>query len=83
MKKEVYEIVDLGFSVADAEGISFNYEKGNLLLVFKDWCEKLITVFFENALGFKFQDAEYFNSYLERFDSCCVVLHSQWLKQHE
>lgn len=83
MKKEVYEIIDLGFSVSDAEGISFNYEKGNVLLIFKDWREKLIKVKFENALGFKFQDAEYFNSNLERFGSCHVVLNSGWLKLHE
>ena len=49
------EIVDLGFSVADAEDIT---------------------------LGFKFQNAEYELSDIERFDSCHIVHDSEWLKEH-
>ncbi len=80
---ENYKIIDLGFSVADAEDISFGYESGDLLLSFTDWQDNKITVKFENALGFKYQDAEYYNSESERYDSCHIVENSEWLQLHE
>lgn len=76
------EIIDLGFSVADAEDIAFKYDGANLVLEFKDWQEKHVTIKCENTLGFKFQNAEYELSGSERFDSCHIVHGSEWVKEH-
>ncbi|MFC3153474.1 hypothetical protein ACFOEK_20705 [Litoribrevibacter euphylliae] len=79
---EVVEIVDLGFSVADAEGIKFKFDGVDLVLEFTDWREQHISIKFENTLGFKFQNAEYELSETERFDSCHIVHDSDWVKEH-
>ena len=80
---EKYEIIDLGFSVADADDIAYSYDSGVLLLSFTDWQEQTIKVKFENVLGFKCQDAEYYNSESERYDCCHIVHDSEWLKLHK
>jgi len=80
---ERYEIVDLGFSVADAEGISFGYNGDHLLLTFEDWMEKSVRVEFKNVLGFRFQEADYYNSNSERDDCCHIVRDSIWLQAHK
>lgn len=76
------EIIDLGFSVADAEDITFKFDGSNLILEFNDWQEKRIVIACENTLGFKFQNAEYELSRSERFDSCHIVHESEWVKEH-
>lgn len=79
---EVVEIIDLGFSVADAEDISFKFDGSDLVLEFNDWREQHISIKCENTLGFKFQNAEYEISDSERFDSCHIVHNSEWVKEH-
>ncbi|OMH26650.1 hypothetical protein [Motiliproteus sp. MSK22-1] len=76
------EIIDLGFSVADAEDITFKFDGADLVLEFNDWKEKHVTIRCENTLGFKFQNAEYELSGSERFDSCHIVHDSEWLEEH-
>ena len=76
------EITNLGFSVADAEDIKFEFDGADLFLKFKDWQEKPITIKCENTLGFRFQNAEYELSQSERFDSCHIVKNSDWVKEH-
>jgi len=79
---ETLEIVELGFSVADAEDITFKFDGSDLILQFNDWQEKKVVVKCLNTLGFKFQNAEYEISSSERFDSCHIVHHSKWLEEH-
>jgi len=79
MKQQI-EMVDLGFSVADAEGIQFRHDGDDLLLEFVDWKESNISVRCENAIGFKYQIGEYFISDTERYDSCHIVKNSEWVK---
>lgn len=76
------EIVDLGFSVADAEDITFKFDGADLVLEFSDWQGNHIMIKCENTLGFKFQNAEYELSESERFDSCHIVKDSDWVKEH-
>lgn len=76
------QIIDLGFSVADAEDIAFKFDGADLVLEFSDWQEKHIVIKCENTLGFKFQNAEYELSESERFDSCHIVHSSEWVKEH-
>lgn len=80
---EIYTVINLGFSVADANNISFRYDEGNLVLSFIDWTENKVSVKFLNTIGFRYQDAEYFNSENERFDSCHKVKNSKWLDLHK
>jgi len=53
------EIVDLGFSVADAERIKFQFDGEHLVLEFTDCREQLVSVKFENTIGYRYQLAEY------------------------
>ena len=76
------EIVDLGFSVADAEDIKFHFDGEHLILEFIDWQEQPISVKFENTIGYKYQLAEYWLSDEERFDSTHRVKDSEWVKIH-
>ncbi len=79
---ERFKIVDLGFSVADAEDVSMKYDGSTLFLTFTDWQEQIINVTFENTIAFKYQEAEYYLSDAERFDCCHLVENSEWLKLH-
>ena len=81
MSKKV-EIVDLGFSVADAEDITFKHDGADLVLEFNDWQENHISIKCENTLGFRYQAAEYEISDSERYDSCHIVHDSDWVKEH-
>ena len=79
---QTIEVIDLGFSVADAEDIAFKFDGSDLLVEFTDWQETRITIKCENTLGIKFQNAEYELSELERFDSCHIVHDSDWVREH-
>lgn len=76
------EIIDLGFSIADAEDIAFKFDGSDLVLEFKGWKEEQISIKCENTLGFKYQVAEYEIDESERFDSCHIVNESDWVKEH-
>ena len=76
------EIIELGFSIADAEDITFKFDGADLVLGFNDWQENHVQIKCENTLGFKFQNAEYELSESERFDSCHIVNESEWVKEH-
>jgi len=79
---EIIDISELGFSVADAEDITFSFDGSDLVLEFNDWQENHISVKCENTLGFKFQNAEYEISDSERYDSSHIVHDSAWVKEH-
>ena len=76
------EIIDLGFSCADATNISFQYKNEDLVLSFLDWQEKPVSIRCKNLLGFKIQRAEYYISNSERDDSSYLVKDSNWVKAH-
>ena len=81
---ETAEIVDLGFSVADAEEPKIEYEEASLLLSFTDWKEERMKVRFHDVSAFRWQEAEYYvDQENERFDSCHIISNSNWLKTHE
>ena len=80
--KQSAEIIQLGFSVADAESIQFSFDGSTLTLKFKDWQEKSIEVKCENTLGFKYQRAEYFISENESYDSAHEIKNSEWVASH-
>lgn len=79
---QVIEVIDLDFSVADAEDITFKFDGDGLVLEFYDWQENHITIKCENTLGFKFQKADYELFSSERYDSCHVVHDSEWVNEH-
>ena len=76
------EIVDLGFSVADAEDIKFNFDGDHLVLTFIDWRAKPVSVRFENTIGYRYQRADYWLSDNERYDATHIVQDSKWLNDH-
>ncbi len=76
------EIVDLGFLVADADAVAFQFDGEHLVLKFMDWQEQPMSVKFENTIGYRYQLAEYTLSEDERFDSSHVIHESEWLKSH-
>lgn len=77
---EKVEILDTGFSTADADSPEFTQEKGDLLLHYNDWQEKLATVFFVDTVAFKWQMALSLRDG-ERDDCCYKVLNSLWLQE--
>ena len=83
MSKETVVIFNPGFSVADAENVTYSYDGEHLYIHFVDWQENQIKVKCENTFGFKFQSAEYQLSEDERFDSVYLVYNSQWIEYHK
>ena len=76
------EVVDIGFSVADAEDIKFRFDGEHLILEFIDWREQPVSVKFKNMIGYRYQLAEYQLSDKERFDSTHIVKDSEWVRIH-
>jgi hypothetical protein len=62
--------------------VSFRLIGEHLILDFTDWREQPVSVRFENAIGFRYQLAEYTLSDGERFDSPHIVHESLWLTTH-
>lgn len=82
--KEKAQIVDLGFSVADAEDVSIDYKNDSVILSFNDWKEIPYSITFSGVSGFKWQEAEYMiDPENERFDETHKILNSNWIKQHQ
>ena len=80
MENEYTEIIDLGFSVADAEDPKFLYDGENLKISFIDWNNKSEQLLCSNVIAFRWQRAEYQIDENERFDSTHIVHNSKWLK---
>lgn len=74
-------IVDLGFIVADADRLTLSYEGEDLILRFRDWQERSVTVCFTETVAFSWQRAEEVAED-ERFDSTHVIDDSPWLAEH-
>lgn len=75
------EIIDPGFSTADANYPGFESSSGNLKVTFLDWQEQTINVTFKEVMAFKWQEAEQLLPN-EPYDGACKILNSEWLTQH-
>ena len=78
---EIANLIQPGFSTADAEYPEIHQEEGDVILRFKDWQEKNIEVFFADPIALKWQMAESFHDG-ERDDSCYEIVNSDWLALH-
>ena len=78
---QIANLIEPGFSTADAEYPEIKQEDGDLTLRFKDWQEKLVEVFFGDAIAFKWQMAESFLAN-ERDDCSYEIEGSEWLELH-
>src|SRR4051812_40143312 len=83
MTKPLAQIIDLGFSVADAESVQVSYENQTLSVSFVDWQEKPVACICRDTLAFRWQEAEYLLSDGERYDSAHEIIGSAWLRQHQ
>ncbi len=83
MSDEYTELIDLGFSVADAEEPIVEYNDDDLNVSFINWQEKKIGLSCSDTIAFRWQRAEYYIDKTERFDSTHIVHNSEWLKAHE
>lgn len=75
------QVIETGFSVADADYPDISMEEGDLLLRFTDWTGERIEVYFPDAIAFKWQMTESFIEG-EAFDRCHEIVNSHWLQQH-
>ena len=73
------ELIDPGFTTADAGYPSMSYDNGNLQLRFVDWRERPVLVTFHDVRRFEWSDEpdDYFDG--EPYDGTCVILKSGWV----
>src|SRR5262245_5016612 len=83
MTKPLAQIIDLGFSVADAGSVQVCYENQTLSVSFVDWQEKAVSFICRDTVAFRWQEAEYSLSDGERHDSTHEIIGSAWLCQHQ
>jgi hypothetical protein len=69
---------NLGFSVADGEGVALSFTGGDLLLRFVDWRETPIEHRFEEALAFRWSSRPTIET--PRDDETYEALESTWLQ---
>jgi hypothetical protein len=77
------EVVNLGFSVADAESPDHHLKGQVLTARFKDWREHPVTLVFPDVIAVRWQEADYYVDGGDRFDSTVVVHDSEWLAEHK
>jgi len=75
------EIIDPGFSTADADFPDIYIDEGDLILKFKDWQENQREVFFSDTVAFKWQMIETFIEG-EEYDRSHIIIESAWLSEH-
>jgi hypothetical protein len=83
MSQTIVQIVDLGFSVADAENVTVSYADQALRVSFIDWREQPVLFLCHDTLAFRWQEAAYILFDTERDDSPYEIVGSAWLRQHE
>lgn len=77
------QIVNLGFTVADGEHIKTSCENQTLRVSFVNWQDQNVTFVCHDTIAYRWQEAEYFLSDQERYDSCHEILNSPWLRLHK
>ena len=75
------EIIDPGFSTADAGFPEFNMYEGDLTLKFTGWQGIQREVLFLDPVAFKWQIIETFFEG-EEYDRSHVITNSEWLAEH-
>ena len=75
------ELIQPGFSTADAEYPELELARGVLTVSFRDWSEKPIRVQFLEVCAFRWQEAEQLLD-MEPYDGSCELIHSEWLARH-
>ncbi len=75
------ELLNPGFSTADAEYPEVHAVAGTLRVRFKDWQERYVEVQFNEVCAFRWQEAESLFPD-EPYDGSCEVVESGWAKQH-
>jgi hypothetical protein len=78
---EIAKPIEPGFSTADAESPEIRQEDGDVRLRFKDWQERIVEVFFADAIAHKWESIESFYEG-ERNDSSYEILGSSWIAEH-
>ena len=79
---ETAEIIDPGFSVADAENVFISTVKSGLEVEFKDWKEKKKRIFFVDAVSYRWDQIDWKCLEGERYDCTHIIHNSEWLKEH-
>lgn len=76
------ELINPGFTTADAGYPSMRYESGNLQLRFNDWRERSVLVTFHNVRRFEWSDEpdDFFDG--EPFDGTCLIRKSGWVPRN-
>ena len=79
---ETAEIIDPGFSVADAENVSLRTIPSGLEISFTDWRECAVRVLFVDAISHSWDLLDWNFVEGERFDSTHIIHNSEWLRKH-
>lgn len=80
---ETSEVVQLGFSVADAKSPELHLVRQKLTVRFKDWQEHRVTLAFSDVIAVRWQEADHYVDDGDQYDSTVVVHDSAWLAEHE
>jgi hypothetical protein len=75
------EQIDPGFSTADADYPSMNFDNGNLQLRFVDWRERSVLVTFRDVRRFEWADKPDDSLEGEPYDGTCVIRKSGWVSR--
>ncbi len=77
------ELINPGFSIADAEYPELQLIQGVLHLRFKDWKEQQVAVEFHEVFAFSWQEAEQSLLDDEPYDGVCEIHESELKARHE
>ena len=77
-KKTAVAVVDLGFSVADADVQELAYNGVDLVIRLRDWRERAVEYHFVDTLAFRWSGTPSLPT--PRDDECYVALDSEWLR---
>jgi hypothetical protein len=79
---ETAQIIDPGFSVADAEEVEVESVQAGLRVRFRNWQERCVSAVFVDAVSFRWERLEWKPIEGERFDSSHIIHGSEWLRLH-
>ena len=77
-----FEPLNLPFSTADTDHPVMAYDRGQLLVRFRDWQQKEVALAFRDVVAFAWDDGDASWSSEHRDDFCDTVVGSVWLRRH-
>lgn len=77
---ESFVTLSAGFSTADADRPDIVYTRGDLLVKFKDWRDKLVTLRFPDTVAFRWQEETALPATV-RDDTSYEVIDSAWIAE--